>query len=141
MSNSNTEKKMETSVPEKEKKLTVLIVDKKEARSFLEKNIIRLGHKVIGAEDYNDAMKKISRSKCNLIIMDIDLPYWDGEEIIKTIKEMVEDINIVTMTENNNREREQRIRNHRVLYYAVKPVEFSEISSILDHLSNKGKAA
>ena len=123
-----------------ENKLTVLIVEKKEAGSVLEKNISRLGHNVLIAECYSDAMQKAVEDHCDLIVMDIDLPDWDGVKIISRIKELVGEINIVTMTDNNNREREQSVRDQRILYYAVKPLEFSEIRSILNHILYKTKA-
>ena len=85
-------------------------------------------------------MQKISENQCDLIVMDIDLPDGNGTEMISRIRELVGDINIVTMTDSNNREREQGVRDQRVLYYAVKPLEFSEIRSILDHLLSRAKA-
>ena len=131
---------MGTENPCKKDELYILIIGNEEECSLLKKNITRPGHNVLMAESYSEAIKKVAETCFDLIVMDIDLPDWDGEEIISRIKEMVGEINIVTMTNNNNREREQRVRDQRILYYAVKPLEYNEIRSIIDHLSSKKKA-
>jgi len=140
MSYSNTQKKIEIEKLDEKENLTVLIVDEREAGNILERDIAHLGHRVFLAECYSDALQKVSENHCDLIVMDIDLPDGNGIEIISRIRELVGDINIVTMTDSNNREMEQGVRDQRILYYAVKPLEFKEIHSIIDHLLSKKKA-
>lgn len=140
MGHSNTTKEVEINNEAGRDKLTILIVDEKEACSILEKDIARLGHRVLIAGNYSDALKKISDNHFNLIVMDIDLHDRNGIGMISEIRRIIGDINIVTMTESNNREREQEVRAQRILYYGVKPLEFGEIRSILDHLSSRTKA-
>ena len=137
MARLNTQMKIEIDKPDEKGKLTVFIIDRIEASRDLKKNISRLGHNVFVAECYADAMQLIAENCCDLIVMDIDLPDFPGDEIISRIKEAAGDISIVTMTENNNRELEQSIRCQRVLYYALKPLEFREINSIIDHITLK----
>ncbi|MGD9157456.1 MAG: response regulator [Desulfobacteraceae bacterium] len=140
MGNSDTIMKTEINNEADRDKLTILIVDKKETGSDLEKDIERLGHRVLIAGNYTEALQKLSKTRFDLVVLDVDLTDGGRIKIISKIRTLADDVNIVTMTNNNNREREQEIRDQRILYYAVKPLEFDEIRSIIDHISLKKKA-
>jgi len=118
-------------------RLTVLLVDKREMSTVLEKDISRLGHKVVVAECYSEALQKVTEARCDLIVLDMNLPDGDGIEIISKIRELAGDVNVVTMTDTNSRDIEQRAREQRIIYHIVKPLEFNEVRSIIDHLSRK----
>jgi len=45
------------------------------------------GHSVIEARDGVEAMKKLETEKPELILLDIVMPYMDGIEVLKKIKE------------------------------------------------------
>ncbi len=46
-------------------------------------------------------------------------------------------VNIVAMTSVSNREMEQRVRVQGVIYYMIKPFEFDELRSIINHLARR----
>lgn len=117
--------------------LSILIVGKSDETDALEQEVKFLGHISRVVSCYNDALKKINENSFDLIIMDMDLPKGDWCSTINGIREAAGDIHIITMTDNNSREIEQKAREQKVIYYIVKPFDIKEMRSIIDHVSKK----
>ena len=118
-------------------KLSVLIVGNNDINSIIKKIIPQTEYRVVTAKSYNEALQKVKKNDFDLIMMDMDLPDGDWVKTILKIRDMAGDVNIVTMSNINNRDIEQSVREQRVMYYVVKPFEDNEIKSIMEHLSQK----
>ncbi|HUI29099.1 MAG TPA: response regulator [Candidatus Acidoferrales bacterium] len=66
----------------------VLIVDDSESiRKFLVFAIRAQGFNVIAARDGMEALEKLSKTKVDLIITDLNMPNMDGFEFLKAVRE------------------------------------------------------
>ena len=117
-------------------KLTVLIVDKKQVNTVLEQNIMDFGNKVIVAECYSFAIQAATKTRTDLITINMNLPCRDGIKMVSKIKEVVGASNVVS-TDRSNYDIGQKVKDQQILYYIVKPLEVNEIQSILEHISRK----
>ena len=65
----------------------LIVEDEASLAQGLEFNLSEEGYTVVIARDGNEALERYNESKFDLIILDIMLPYLDGFEIAKTIRE------------------------------------------------------
>ena len=81
-------------------KILIVEDDKKlreELKIFLEKH----GYEVIVLEKFDNTIEEILASKSNLVLLDINLPYMDGEYICKEIRK-VSNVPIIIVTSRDN---------------------------------------
>ena len=113
----------------------ILIVEddeklRKELKIFLEKN----GYQAIILEKFNNAVKDIINEKADLILLDINLPFTDGEFICKEIRKQSE-VPIIMVTSRNNEIDELLSINYGADHYVTKPfniqILLAKIASIL----------
>ena len=115
-------------------RLTLLIVDKKQVNTVLEKNIMSFGNKVIVAECYRHAIQAATNTRNDLITINMNLWGRDGIQMISKIKEVVGAHNVVsTYAEDHGMGHKEK----QILYYIKRPLEVNEIQSILEHISRK----
>lgn len=117
-------------------RLTLLIVDKKQVDTVLEKNIISLGNKVIIAECYRYAIQAATNTRNDLITINMNITERDGLQIISKIKEVVGDSNVVS-TDTDDHVMGRKEKEKQILYYIKKTLEVNDIQSILEHISRK----
>lgn len=73
----------------------------------------------------------------NLAIFDIHLGTDNGLDLAEKMKMERPDLEIITMTGDNPKSVEKRVRELRVLYHFVKPFEFKELTTVIRHTLNK----
>lgn len=68
-------------------RLDILVVDDEEAnRRFLEKALVRHGHRVTLATSGEEAFKCYMEAEPDLVLMDVMMPGWDGYETTRRIR-------------------------------------------------------
>jgi len=132
--NTQTKNRMDTRA--ELEKLTVLIVDKKQVDSVLEKNIMSFGDRVIVAECYRHAIQAATNTRNDLITINMNLPGRDGIQILSKIKEVVGSYNVVS-TDPYDYDTGHEKREQQTLYYIKKTLEVNDIQSILEHISRR----
>ncbi|MBN2720271.1 MAG: response regulator [Proteobacteria bacterium] len=84
---------------DEEKKHTILVVDDEESvRLLYKEELEEEGYSVITAEDGEEAIKKVSLHRPDLITLDIRMPGMDGIEVLHRIREMDKDIPVIMST-------------------------------------------
>lgn len=136
MENLNTQIKKNKNKQAGREKLTLLIVDKKQVDTVLEKDVMSFGNRVVVAECNRYAIQAATNSRNDLITINMNLPTRDGSQIISKIKEVVGAYNVVS-TDTNDSNTGQRAREKQILYYIKKPLEVNEIQSILEQITRK----
>jgi len=105
--------------------MNIMIVDDcKTTRKLLGHYLRSRGYSVVFAENGLDALEKLAINTINLIMTDLNMPYMDGIELIKTIRsspELSEMPILMVTTENDDIEKEKAIRSG-ANGYMVKPV-------------------
>jgi len=113
-------------------------------RKLLGHYLMSRGYQVAFAENGLDALEKIGREKINLILTDLNMPYMDGMEFIKTLKADPTLFHIPVLmvtTEKDDTEREKAF-GVGANGYLVKPVTAEAIAqnirSILQDMFKNG---
>lgn len=132
----NTQSSNKIKTQARREKLTLLIIDKKQVNTVLEKNIMYLGNRVIIAECYRHAIQAATNTRNDLITINMNLSGKDSAQMISKIKEVVGAYNVVS-TDIDDYHMEQKEKENQILYYIKKPLEVNDIQSILEQISQK----
>ena len=115
--------------------IRVLIVDDESLIRDLIKDSVNyeeLGFQIVGeAEDGRQALERIEELKPQLIILDINIPFIDGIELAKMIKEKYADIKIIILTGYSEFEYAKECVKIGVSDYVLKPIDPDNFRSIL----------
>ena len=108
-------------------KLKVLVVDDEVSitdicRIYLE----REGYEVFIANDGKEALEKIEKNNFDLLILDLMLPFYTGEEITKIVRQ-TSTIPIIMLTAKQSEENKIEGLNIGADYYITKPFSLKEL--------------
>ena len=113
----------------------VLIVDDQEDLRFtLSKIVKKQGFSVTTAANGLDALDILRSSVIDLVFLDIGLPDGSGLNLIHTIKEIGDDIDIVMLTGINEAKTAVESLRAGAVDYIVKPFDIIEFKAILNRL-------
>ena len=120
-------------------KILIIEDDKKlrtELKIFLEKN----GYQVSILEEFKNPIENILKENADLILLDINLPYIDGEYICKELRK-TSDIPIIIVTSRDNEIDELISLNNGADQYVTKPyniqILLAKINALLKRSQNK----
>ncbi len=123
----------------KELNMNILVVeDDMAVGKLIVQNVENWGHSAKIATMGKEALEKFSQDSFELILLDIFLPDIKGQNLISHFKKLLPEIDIITMTGQNSRELEKRIRSQGILYYMTKPFELESLKAIIDHMEKGG---
>ena len=117
----------------------ILIVEddeklRKELKIFLEEN----GYEVKILEKFENAIQDILKENADLILLDINLPYTDGEYICKEIRK-VSNLPIIMVTSRNSEIDELICLNNGADQYVVKPYNVQILLAKIEGLLKRTK--
>jgi CheY-like chemotaxis protein len=95
------------------------------------------GHAVTVVESGRQALEAVACRKFDLFLLDVFLPDMTAMELIPQIKAMQEETRIITLTGQNTRETERKLRELGISYYMAKPFQRDELHSILVHMAGR----
>lgn len=108
---------------------------RKELKIFLEKN----GYEVVILENFENTIEDALNEKPDLILLDINLPYFDGEYICKEIRK-TSDVPIIIVTSRDSEIDELISLNNGADQYVSKPyniqILLAKISGLLKRSKN-----
>ena len=113
----------------------ILIVEddeklRKELEIFLNKN----GYETKILEDFSNTIEDILKEKADLVLLDINLPKFDGEYILKEVRK-VSEVPIIIITSRDNEMDELLSMNYGADHYVTKPfniqILLAKIASVL----------
>lgn len=116
--------------------VTVLIVDKKQVDTVLEKDLSSFGNRVVVAECYRHAIQAATNTRNDLITINMRLAARDGIQMISRIKDAVGAHNMIS-TDTAEDDTGKKDRKKQTLYYIKKPLEVNEIQSLLESISRR----
>jgi len=105
--------------------MKIMVVDDcKTTRKLLGHYLKSRGYQVVFAENGLDAMEKLGRESVNMIMTDLNMPYMDGMELIKTLRSdsTWSEIPILMVTTENDGMEKERALELGANGYIVKPV-------------------
>ena len=112
----------------------LIVEDDEKLRNELETFLKNNGYIVFGLKSFDNCIEDILESNSDLILLDINLPFFDGEYICKEIRKKSE-IPIIMVTSRDNEMDELLSINYGADDYITKPfnthILLARISSIL----------
>lgn len=137
-------KKLNQKEVKKIKKLKILVVDdEKGIINIMVRILKKFGqNKIITAESGAKALSlfKEAPSDFDLVFLDMIIPDMNGEKIFKKIKKIVPDIPVVFMSGQLEVKKDKLIKKGAYAFLQ-KPIDMSELSNIINKISDKKKEA
>ena len=125
--------------------MNILIVDDcQTTRKLLGHYLKTRGYGVVFAVNGLDALEKLGTDIVDLVMTDLNMPYMDGMELIKTLRAdpVWSELPILMVTTENDEEERERAFNNGANGYVVKPVTgdaiVQNIKAIIKQMFAKG---
>lgn len=117
--------------------LKILLVEDCQVNAEVAKEYLnQLGHHAIVALDGNQAIKILEHNTIDMVLMDIEMPVLDGLAVTRRIRNGVAgahnmDIPVIAMTAHVLEEYREKSREAEMNDFLPKPVEISELESVI----------
>ena len=112
----------------------LIVEDDKKLREELEIFLNKNGYKTKILEDFSNTIEDILNEKADLVLLDINLPKFDGEYILKEIRR-VSEVPIIIITSRDSEMDELLSMNYGADHYVTKPfniqILLAKITSVL----------
>lgn len=119
----------------------LIIEDDEKLRNELETFLNKNGYKVESLKKFDNAVEDILKLKADLLLLDINLPYTDGEYICKEIRK-TSNVPIIMVTSRDNEIDELLSLNYGADQYVTKPyniqILLAKIVGLLKRNQNVG---
>jgi len=120
--------------------MKILVVDDdKTTRKLLSLFLKAKQYEVVTAENGLDAMEKLGTESINLVITDMNMPYMDGIELTKNLRndENWKNIPIVMVTTEADEDERKKAVEAGVDDYLVKPANAEQITDSIKRILKK----
>ena len=120
------------------RKLNILIVeDGRSQREMLRDFLISEGHSVLEAENGEAAIKAVTASHFDLILLDYKMPGMDGLTVLKEVKRINHEIDVVIITAYGTIETAVEAIKVGAIDYITKPIELDELLLLVDRVAER----
>lgn len=120
------------------KKLNLLIIDDEESQLLSLKSFLtRRNFDVITANDGKSGYDKLKDLQVDVVLTDFRMPNWDGYTVLKNIKELNPEIDVVIMTAFGSVEDAVKIMKSGAYDYLAKPIDLDELENLLERIREK----
>lgn len=107
---------------------SILIVDDDlKLCATLSEDLNEIGYYTHFVTNVEDALSYLSKSKVNLILLDLKMPEKDGFHLLEHVKEISADIKIIVLTANIDVESAVKAAQLGVDDYILKPFKFDKL--------------
>ena len=120
------------------RKLSILIVeDGQSQREMLRGFLLSEGHTVAEAENGEAALKSVRSGHFDLILLDYKMPGMDGLQVLKEVKHINPEIDVIIITAYGTIETAVEAIKVGAIDYITKPVEFDELQLLLARVAER----
>jgi DNA-binding NtrC family response regulator len=120
------------------KKLYILIIeDGHSQRAMLRDFLVKEGHIVAEAENGEIGIRLAQSGHYDLILLDYKMPGLDGMEVLKQIKAINPEIDIIIITAYGTIETAVEAMKAGAIDYITKPIEFDELLILVDRVAER----
>ena len=120
------------------KKLNILVVeDGKSQREMLRDFLRKEGHTVGEAENGELAIQRVRERQYDLILLDYRMPGMDGMEVLRAVKGINPEIDVVIVTAEGTIDMAVEAMKAGALDYITKPIEFEELLLLVKRVAER----
>ena len=116
----------------------LIVEDDKKIRKELETFLIKNGFIVKALEKFDNTVEDILKEKSDLVLLDINLPFVDGEFVCKEIRK-ISDVPIIMVTSRDNDIDELLSLNYGADQYVTKPYNIQILLAKINGLLKRNK--
>jgi len=119
-------------------KLHILIVeDGRSQREMLRDFLVSEGHRVMEAENGEAAVQTVAAHHFDLILLDYKMPGMDGLAVLKEVKRINHEIDVVIITAYGTIETAVEAIKAGAVDYITKPIELEELLILVDRVAER----
>lgn len=120
------------------KELNILVVeDGQSQREMLRDFLIKEGHTIAEAENGEKAVQSVVKGHFDMILLDYKMPGMDGMQVLKEVKKINPEIDVVIITAYGTIETAVEAMKAGAIDYITKPVDFDELLILVDRVSER----
>lgn len=94
-------------------------------------------YSVVGeASDGEEAIVLFKKLQPNLVITDVEMPNMNGVDLVKEIRNIDKNINIIVISSVSNAQIQQTLKSDKFLYCVKKPIKSELLSTTLHRVEN-----
>ncbi|MCJ7683057.1 MAG: sigma-54 dependent transcriptional regulator [Desulfobacteraceae bacterium] len=118
--------------------LSILVVeDGRSQREILRDFLRDEGHDVSEAESGEKALKQLRENYFDLLLIDYKMPGMDGMELLKGVKRINPEVDVIMMTAYGTVETAVQAMKAGAVDYVTKPIELDELLILIDRISER----
>ncbi len=118
------------------KGLTILFADDEEPlQDLMSIELPRMGHRVVVCPDGSAAVRELSQSSIDCMIVDLDMPGMSGIDVIRRAKDISPDTESIVLTGKESLESAVAAMRYGACDYLTKPCRLSMLQELLGRIS------
>ncbi|KQC08633.1 MAG: transcriptional regulator [Smithella sp. SDB] len=119
-------------------KLSILVVDDGQSQREMLRDFLRSeGHTVTEADNGEKALNTVLGGQFDLVLLDYKMPGMDGLEVLKEIKRLNPEIDVVIITAYGTIETAVEALKAGAIDYITKPVELDELIILVNRIAER----
>ena len=118
--------------------LSILVVEDGHSQREILRDFLRdEGHDVSEAESGEKALKQLRENYFDLLLIDYKMPGMDGMELLKGVKRINPEVDVIMMTAYGTVETAVQAMKAGAVDYVTKPIELDELLILVDRISER----
>lgn len=118
--------------------LSILVVEDGHSQREILRDFLRdEGHDVSEAESGEKALKQLRENYFDLLLIDYKMPGMDGMELLKGVKRINPEVDVIMMTAYGTIEIAVQAMKAGAVDYVTKPIELDELLILIDRISER----
>ncbi|MBW2352810.1 MAG: sigma-54-dependent Fis family transcriptional regulator [Deltaproteobacteria bacterium] len=118
--------------------LSIMVVEDGQSQREILRDFLRdQGHQVSEAENGEKALQELRQGYFELLLIDYKMPGMDGMELLKEVKRVNPEVDVIMMTAYGTVETAVRAMKTGAADYITKPIDLDELLILMDRISER----